>query len=101
MSSANLDDLMTEAAFLGMFNEIEGCTDRDAQYLKSFDPTDVQAEVMVFEVIEPKFIIGAAFQTKAALDKYADLMGNRRKCVVQKAKKGFYANRTYHRQTYR
>ena len=42
-----------------MFEEIDGLPARSEERLKSFDPTDVQAEVLVFDVIEPAYITGA------------------------------------------
>lgn len=50
ISGQQLPLLKIPQAFIGMFEEIEGHVSREEQKLKTFDPTDVQAEVLVLEV---------------------------------------------------
>jgi len=89
-----VDTLRTLVAMQGMFAEIQGLGNREEQRLLSSDPTDPQAEVLVFERIEPNFIIGVAFETQRARDNYAGLCGNRT-LLTYSARSGFFATRTY------
>lgn len=92
-----LETLITEAAFRGMFDEIEGCTLRDEQKLKPYDPTDVQAEVMVFDVIEPEYIRGIVFNSTDARDAYSRLLNEQQKAWVHPNSKGLFGTRSYSR----
>lgn len=94
ISSQPLVQLKTPEAFIGMFEPIDGEDSREDQRLKSYDPTDGQAEVLVFDVIEPKLIGGAAFENAATRDAYKDLLGNRQ-VRLDKAGKGLFASRSY------
>ena len=89
-----LQQLKTSAAFMGMFDEIEGIQSRQEQRLKTFDPTDGQAEVLVFDVIEPNLIAGAVFENTATRDEYQGILGNRQ-ILVNRAGKGYFAARSY------
>jgi len=97
ISSQQLTDLTTPEAFIGMFEEIEGLEARSDQKLKPFDPTDVQGEVLVFDVIEPSLIYAVVFQTEAARDRYADHTGER-KVYIHPNSKGMFATRNYVRK---
>lgn len=94
ISSQPLAQLKTHEAFVGMFEAIEGEKSREEQRLKPFDPTDGQAEVLVFDVIEPNLIGGAAFENTATRDAYQGLLGGRQ-IRLDKAGKGFFASRSY------
>lgn len=94
ISCLPLEQLKTPAAFAGMFDEIEGMQSRQEQRLKAFDPTDGQAEVLVFDVIEPGLISGAAFENKATRNAYQGILGNR-KIIVNPAGQGYFAARSY------
>jgi hypothetical protein len=87
---------MTPDALLGMFEEIEGCLPRADQKLKTSDPTDVQAEVLVFGVIEPQHIAGVIYQKDVVRAVYANLLGDR-KAYVHSNNKGMFASRKYDR----
>ena len=89
-----LDDLKTPLAFASMFDEIEGAQPRNEQRLMPFDPTDGQAEVLVFDVIEPNLITGAAFDNVMALEANLYLLGNRQ-ILLNKANKSYFAARSY------
>jgi hypothetical protein len=91
-----LDSLRTLAAMQGMFAESEGENTRQDQRLKTYDPTDPQAEVLVFDQIEQNFIIGVAFQTQLARDNHAGLCGNR-ELLTQSSNRGLFASRSYAR----
>lgn len=62
------EEMMTTHAFRKMF-ETSGVT-RDA-LLRSYDPSDSQAEVMVYERIEPSLIAAVGFETKNCMDRWA------------------------------
>ncbi|OOG49142.1 DarT ssDNA thymidine ADP-ribosyltransferase family protein [Rhodanobacter sp. C01] len=89
--------LKTPQAFAGMFDEIVGLTSREEQKLQVCDPTDVQAEVLVFDVIEPRYIVGAIFETAIARDAYAGYLGER-KTYLHANNKGMFASRGYARK---
>lgn len=94
ISSQPIADLKTPAALAGMYEEIEGITPRAEQRLKPYDPTDPQAEILVFDRIEPELIIGAAFETEAVREPLAGLFGGR-KLLAQGPRKGLFATRSY------
>lgn len=94
MSCRPQHELMTPDSLIGMFEEIEGCLPRDEQKLKISDPTDVQAEVLVFDVIEPQYIVGLVYEKGIVRDAYAHLLGER-KVYVHANNKGMFASRKY------
>lgn len=77
MRKKDIKTLQSVAAFDEMFAEHETTPHRDLQGLSSFDPSDVQAEVLVFEKIPPTNIVGAAFCDSVALQKYGGQFGSR------------------------
>lgn len=97
ISGLPLAVLKTSQAFMGIFDEIEGHTSRDEQKLKAFDPTDVQAEVLVFDVIEPQYILGVVFEKAAVRDAYAIHLGEH-KSYLHANNKGMFASRSYVRK---
>lgn len=97
ISRLPLEVLTTPAAFRGMYAEIDGGTSREDQKLKPYDPTDVQAEVLVFDVIDPSFIRGVVFNSRAAKDEYADLLSEEQKAWVHPKSKGVFGTRSYSR----
>jgi hypothetical protein len=97
ISSQPIDQLMTPSAFAGMFEEIVGLPTRAEQKLKPFDPTDVQAEVLVFDVVEPQQIVGVVFETTAAREMYLPHLG-KLKTYVHASNKGLFASRGYARK---
>lgn len=94
ISSLPLSHLKMPTSFAGMFDEIEGIQSRAEQKLKPFDPTDGQAEVLVFDVIEPSLIIGVGFDCAAVRDAHQGLLGDR-EILLSGAKKGYFAARSY------
>lgn len=60
------EELKGVQAFQAMFNEIIG-KNRDQANLPIGFPTDPQAEVLVFDEIEPKYIVGGVFNDEAQL----------------------------------
>lgn len=97
ISALPLDALKTPGAFTGMFNEIDGHASREEQKLKTFDPTDVQAEVLIFDPIEPQCIRGVVFEKASVRDNYAAHVGER-KSYLHANNKGMFASRGYARK---
>lgn len=97
ISRQPLEALTTELAFKGMFEEVDGCASREQQKLKAYDPTDVQAEVMVFDVIEPTYIRGIVFNSKDAKEDYLHLLTSEQKAWVHSKSKGLFGTRSYSR----
>ncbi len=96
ISCQDLDRLKTTEALAGMYGEIEGVASRKEQRLKGYDPTDVQAEVLVFDVIEPKYVVGAVFATEAIKNEYSAPLGGRQ-ILVHGPKRGMFGSRSYSR----
>jgi hypothetical protein len=96
ISATPLDDLKTELAFAELFNDHEGF-DRTGDRLKGSDPTDVQAEVLVFEPILPAQIYGVAFQRSAIKNQYDPIFSDRKS--VLHGDRGFFSDRRYHRMS--
>lgn len=96
ISNRPLQELMAPDALLGMFEDIEGCLSREEQKLKVSDPTDVQAEVLVFGVIEPQYIAGVIYEKNLVRDAHSHLLGDR-KAYVHADNKGMFASRKYDR----
>lgn len=80
-----------------MYDEIEGIPTREEQSLKVFDPTDVQAEVLVFDVIEPQYIVGVIFEKGCVRDGYLQHLGDKR-TYIHANNKGMFASRGYARK---
>lgn len=73
ISSQPLDLLKQPQSLLSMFQEVDGFVSRKEMGLKPFQTTDIQAEVLVFDVIEPQYIIGAVFnksKVKTACERF-------------------------------
>jgi hypothetical protein len=94
ISGQPMEVLKTVDTFIGMFDEIEGHTPRQEQRLRTYDPTDSQAEVMVFDVIEPNLIRGIAFDSENVKKAYGAHLGTREVMVVR-PNKSYFAARSY------
>lgn len=97
ISKLQLSELKTIEALKGMYEPIDGLETRDEQKLKPYDPTDVQAEILVFDVIEPKYIAGAVFDKTTVRDKFATILGPV-KTYIHATNKGMFATRGYFRK---
>lgn len=73
ISETPLHELMTPQAFEAMFDDVPGQPVRSNPLLFNWDPTDVQAEVLVFNVIETSFIKSATFGDSRTRSKYGHL----------------------------
>lgn len=79
----------TLRAFEAMYEPLEGVPSREAQHLSPFDPTDPQAEVLVFDRIEPGLIQSVAFDNAAARAVGAPFIGTREARLYAKGKGPF------------
>ncbi len=98
ISSQPIEALKTSQSLLELFDEIQEATSRTEQNLKSFDPTDVQAEILVFDLIEPQLIAGVVFNSSATKEKFIDVIGDR-KTWIHADSKGLFASRSYARRS--
>ncbi|WP_313375061.1 DarT ssDNA thymidine ADP-ribosyltransferase family protein [Pantoea sp. CTOTU50773] len=94
ITSQQLQQLTTVESLIGMFDEIDGVTPRSEQRLLPHDTTDSQAEVLVFDTIEPEYIFAAAFNKQTTFDSYGGLLGDRKKKLVG-SQAGVFATRSY------
>ncbi len=97
ISTQPLALLKTSKAFSDMFEELPAGTSRSEQNLKPFDPTDVQAEVLVLDTLPPACILGAIFQSPAVRDAQGPHLGER-KTYVHARDRGMFASRSYVRK---
>lgn len=67
--------LQEPQSFYDMYNEIPNWQTRAEQRLRAYDPTDVQAEVLVFDIIEPRYIIAVDFNSLATRNTYMGQLG--------------------------
>jgi hypothetical protein len=86
ISNLQLSELKTIDAFKGVYDPIEGLESREEQKLKACDPTDVQAEILVFDVIVPKYIAGAVFDKALFGTILYPILGRRRRMSTQPKK---------------
>ncbi|HBO4309895.1 TPA: DUF4433 domain-containing protein [Pseudomonas aeruginosa] len=94
ISQQPLEQLKSVDAFRAMYEEIEGLEPREDQRLYAYDPTDVQAEVLVFDVIEPHYIIGAAFQSLDVRNAHQALLPQRQ-IQTYSPGRGLFASRSF------
>lgn len=85
------------SAFRAMYDEIPGHESRSDQCLKAYDPTDVQAEVLVLDSIELPDFIGVVFPNRQAKKNYSELLGDLQ-AKIHSENKGFFASRSYKRK---
>lgn len=77
ISTQSEDDLRKPESLEGMFDEIPGHTPREEHCLKSSDPTDVQAEILVKGTISPDKIKTIVFTSRQAKKDHQDIIGER------------------------
>ncbi len=100
-ASANVSHLEPEYlssidALKSMYEENE-LNSREEQCLKSFDPTDVQAEVLVKDIINPEDILGVVVSNRSVKKKYNNLI-EEKNIKINSPNKGVYATRLYKRK---
>ncbi|EGM68818.1 hypothetical protein SOHN41_03157 [Shewanella sp. HN-41] len=94
MSHQQLQDLQTPDAFRGMFQEMASQRSRADQKLKPCHPTDVQAEVLIFDTIPSNYIMEVVFPDRQTQIQYAQRI-NGKKSSVNLPNSGFYGTRTF------
>ncbi|NHI00817.1 DarT ssDNA thymidine ADP-ribosyltransferase family protein [Oceanimonas sp. MB9] len=97
ISGIPISDLAGISAFRGMYDEIPGHESRSDQCLKAYDPTDVQAEVLVIDSIDLSNFIGVVFPSRQAKKNYSELFGDMQ-AKIHAENKGYYAARSYKRK---
>ncbi|WP_143026434.1 DarT ssDNA thymidine ADP-ribosyltransferase family protein [Paraburkholderia fungorum] len=94
MRDLPLDGQKTVKAFESMYDALDGLPTREAQHLNTFDPTDSQAEVLVFDRIEPSMIEGVAFENAGIQARNAHFLGPREALLYPEGK-GFFGSREF------
>jgi hypothetical protein len=80
------------------FREMFGTADVDREHwLSAYDPTDPQAEVMVYEKISHSLIEAVAFETRATAEKWAHVLGGIETVHARQGKE-FFGSRAQVRQ---
>ena len=97
ISNKDINTLKSPEAFMSMFEELPSQRSRADQKLKNYDPTDVQAEILVFDTIPQGYIGAIVFPNKVSEQKYKGMIGGR-KSYVHNPNKGGYGTRTYERE---
>jgi len=98
ISKQDRKTLGSAKTFGGLFVNGDVQTTRADQGLAPYDPTDVQAEVLVFEDIPPSAIIGAVFSDPASLTQSQSVLGDR-EAIVHADRTGLFGLRTVARKT--
>lgn len=96
ISSMSLDDLSGSRALLSMYEEMPSPYSRREQNLYQYDPTDVQAEVLVFGVIPKSMIVEIVFDSPSLMNKYKEIAGDI-SLSCEKPGHGFFASRNFAR----
>jgi ssDNA thymidine ADP-ribosyltransferase, DarT len=89
-----IEELRTHDAFLTMFTDMPGAGSRIEQRLKPCDPTDVQAEVLVFNIIPSKLIRAIVFESATTMKSFEQTqpIGVQALCRTSKS---FFSDRKY------
>lgn len=90
-----LSELSSPAAFEQMFDERDDGNSRLVQGLRSFEPTDVQAEVLVFDCVEPRLIAEIIFDDERVMKKYKNCVGDK-VARMQRKNSGMFSSREYY-----
>ncbi|WP_373959563.1 DarT ssDNA thymidine ADP-ribosyltransferase family protein [Vibrio gigantis] len=77
ISCISEDELRKSSSLAGMFDEIPELSSREEQHLKDFDPTDVQAEVLIKGNIAPEMIKAIVFTSRQVKKNHQDIIGGR------------------------
>ena len=94
----SLGDLKTLAAFDNLFMPLSHLPSREESRLFPYDPTDVQAEVLVFDTLPPELINGVVFSDPHSLQTYKDCLAGK-PAHLHTESRGFLGARTYARKT--
>lgn len=97
MSRLDDDELSTIDAFRSMYEEMDELDSREEQFLKPYDPTDKQAEILVFNEIPAEYILGVFVASRQIKKNYSDLLSDVQ-VKVNSPNKGVFASRLYRRK---
>ncbi|WP_323886387.1 DarT ssDNA thymidine ADP-ribosyltransferase family protein [Aeromonas allosaccharophila] len=89
--------LKTSQAFQSMFDDDVGIhneSSRVKQNLYPCDPTDVQAEILVFDIIEPQYINAIIFEKSNVYKYYSSILGEHPALISGDGIVDFFAPRT-------
>lgn len=95
-SEAPDDELSDIEAFRGLYAERDCVPSRQNQLLKAWDPTHVQAEVMVEGVIPARAIYSVIFPSIPCMNQYKPFVEDRQ--VIVSDRRGYYGTRDYYRR---
>lgn len=98
MTSMTPEERMSVEAFEDMFLPSDSLPSRETNRLLPFDPTDVQAELLVFGNISSDLITGVVFSDEDSLIACDADLGDRRLSVHAEGT-GFFGARAYARKT--
>lgn len=88
MNCLSPHDLKTAAALSALFDT----TEERAPWLRACDPTDPQAEVLVFDTVESRRIEAVAFETEEARNRHRQVLRGLESFVTG-TEKGLFASR--------
>lgn len=94
ISEKSDEDLKSLESFRAMYEEAQVGVREDC--LKVCDPTDVQAEVLVAEVIPPEAIYAIVFPSNPCLRTFHAHAGGRE--LLVNCRRGLYGTREYYRR---
>jgi hypothetical protein len=72
MIKTKIEERKGAEAFDQLFREVESKPTRELMRINDRCPTDPQAEILVFDKIEPEFIFGAAFKHNLPMGKFRE-----------------------------
>ena len=98
MNRLSLAERMTARAFCSMFAPADDLPAREGAMLRLYDPSDVQAEVLVFDCLQPDRIKGAVFMKAHSLRRYRECLVGR-SLYVQADRTGLFGLRSHARQS--
>ena len=93
VSGLSDNELSTLESFKSMYEEMDDLDSREEQCLKSFDPTDKKAEVLVLDHIPTKYILGVVVSNRQVKKNYRELLSDYQ-VKVNSPDKGVYASST-------
>lgn len=96
ISDTDESQLATPNAFAKMFDDVEGSESREAEGLKPCDPTNVQAEVLVMETIEPNDIVGIMFNDDNAHTTFKEMFPTIKTHIAGKGR-SYFSKRQFFR----
>ena len=97
ISKQDRKTLGSAKAFGGLFVKGDAPPTRAEQGLAPYDPTDVQAEVLVFADIPPSAITGVVFSDPASLAQWQSVVGER-DVIVHADRTGLFGLRSVARK---